>query len=530
MHTSATAISISLLFSGALFISLWKSKSWRAKYRSLLPPGPSGLPWVGSVFDIDLSQPWVTYQEWGNRYGDLIYSQVLGKEYIIINNEKIAHELLDLRSSIYSDRPRVPSFELFDLGFVTPSLPYGEEWRKHRRALHLVLNKKEALKYTTMQLQKAHGLLMNLLTTPQDYEDHFVMFPIALIMELAYGYSVAPQGDPFVASLVQFLSLAVELVTLERLALLGAFPFLAHIPSWMPGGNWKKRAGDCRRLVRKVLDDPVQYVHDSIIAGTARKSMVHDIYLDKDDDLKLGFDKDKVTKEVAATAFIAATETTTSVMVVFLLAMVLHPDVQRQAQEEIDRVVGTDRLPNFGDRPNLPYVEAILLETLRWVPAVPLGASCFHDALDMLPYLSSSQALLLFRICGMLSSPTVALHQYHSCRAMSQDSERYPEPKVFNPDRYGSKLEDVASSPVFGFGRRVCPGRHLAEQSLWAAIVSILATLQIGRATDASGTEIEIHPKFVSGVTIRPEVFSCSIKARSSRTKQLIHTSTACAD
>ncbi|KAI6157717.1 cytochrome P450 [Pisolithus tinctorius] len=513
MHTSATAISISLLFSGALFISLWKSKSWRAKYRSLLPPGPSGLPWVGSVFDIDLSQPWVTYQEWGNRYGDLIYSQVLGKEYIIINNEKIAHELLDLRSSIYSDRPRVPSFELFDLGFVTPSLPYGEEWRKHRRALHLVLNKKEALKYTTMQLQKAHGLLMNLLTTPQDYEDHFVMFPIALIMELAYGYSVAPQGDPFVASLVQFLSLAVELVTLERLALLGAFPFLAHIPSWMPGGNWKKRAGDCRRLVRKVLDDPVQYVHDSIIAGTARKSMVHDIYLDKDDDLKLGFDKDKVTKEVAATAFIAATETTTSVMVVFLLAMVLHPDVQRQAQEEIDRVVGTDRLPNFGDRPNLPYVEAILLETLRWVPAVPL-----------VPRMTTADDTYndLYIPKGAVIIPNMW--------AMSQDSERYPEPKVFNPDRYGSKLEDVASSPVFGFGRRVCPGRHLAEQSLWAAIVSILATLQIGRATDASGTEIEIHPKFVSGVTIRPEVFSCSIKARSSRTKQLIHTSTACAD
>ncbi|KIN97354.1 hypothetical protein M404DRAFT_32334 [Pisolithus tinctorius Marx 270] len=505
MHTSAIAISISLLFSGALFISLWKSRSRRAKYRSLLPPGPNGLPWVGNVFDIDVSQPWVTYQEWGNRYGDLTYSQVLGKEYIIVNSEKVAHELLDQRSSIYSDRARVPSIELFDLGFVTPTLPYGEEWRKHRRALHLVLNKKEALKYTTMQLQRAHGLLMNLLTTPQDYEDHFVMFPVALIMELAYGYSVVPQGDPFVASLVQLLSLVIEVVTPERSALLGAFPFLAHIPSWMPGGNWKKRAGDCRRLVRKVLNDPVQYVHDSIIAGTARKSMVHDIYLDKDDDLKLGLDKDKVTKEVAATAFMAGSETTTSTMLVFLLAMVLHPDVQRKAQEEIDRVVGTDRLPDFDDRPSLPYVEAILLETLRWISVVPLGV----------PHM------------------TTADDNYNGLRCYYSeyvDPERYPEPKVFNPDRYGSKLEDVASSPVFGFGRRLCPGRYLAEQSLWAVIVSMLATLQIGKATDASGNEIEIHPKFVGGITIRPEAFPCSIEARSSRTKQLIRTSTTSAD
>ncbi|KAI6010730.1 cytochrome P450 [Pisolithus orientalis] len=519
MHTSATAISVALLLSGALFISLWKSRSRRAKYRSLLPPGPNGLPWVGNVFDIDVSQPWVTYQEWGNRYGDLTYSQVLGKEYIIVNSEKVAHELLDQRSSIYSDRARVPSIELFDLGFVTPTLPYGEEWRKHRRALHLVLNKKEALKYATMQLQRAHGLLMNLLTTPQDFEEPF----FALIMELAYGYSVVPQGDPFVASLVQLLSLVIEVVTPERSALLGAFPFLAHIPSWMPGGKWKKRAGNCRRLVRKVLNDPVQYVHDSIIAGTARKSMVHDIYLDKDDDLKLGFDKDKVTKEVAATAFMGeiisfydfcihispspkpGQKPTTSTIIVFLLAMVLHPDVQRKAQEEIDRVVGTDRLPDFGDRPNLPYVEAILLETLRWVSVVPLGV----------PHMTTAE------------DNYNGLRYYYSEYV---DPERYTEPKVFNPDRYGSKLEDVASSPVFGFGRRLCPGRYLAEQSLWAVIVSMLATLQIGKATDVSGNEIEIHPKFVGGITIRPEAFPCSIKARSSRAKQLIRTSTTSAD
>jgi len=47
--------------------------------------------------------------------------------------------------------------------------------------------------------------------------------------------------------------------------------------------------------------------------------------------------------------------------------MVLHPEVLRKGQEEIDRVVGTDRLPNFDDRANLPYVEAIFLECLRFV-------------------------------------------------------------------------------------------------------------------------------------------------------------------
>ena len=56
-----------------------------------------------------------------------------------------------------------------------------------------------------------------------------------------------------------------------------------------------------------------------------------------------------------------------------MLAMTLYPEVQARAQEEIDRVVGHDRLPDFSDRDNLPYVEAILMETLRWHPITPLG-------------------------------------------------------------------------------------------------------------------------------------------------------------
>jgi len=57
----------------------------------------------------------------------------------------------------------------------------------------------------------------------------------------------------------------------------------------------------------------------------------------------------------------------------FILAMVLYPEVQAKAQAEIDTVVGLTRLPDFDDRPSLPYIEAILREMLRWNPTLPLG-------------------------------------------------------------------------------------------------------------------------------------------------------------
>lgn len=60
---------------------------------------------------------------------------------------------------------------------------------------------------------------------------------------------------------------------------------------------------------------------------------------------------------------------------VFLLAIALHPEVQARAQEEIDRVVGAHRLPDFVDRDRLPYVTAIMKEILRWHPPAPTGTS-----------------------------------------------------------------------------------------------------------------------------------------------------------
>lgn len=56
----------------------------------------------------------------------------------------------------------------------------------------------------------------------------------------------------------------------------------------------------------------------------------------------------------------------------FFLLMLRHRDVQKKAQDEIDRVVGTDRLPTIEDRANLPYVRSVITEVLRWAPPLPL--------------------------------------------------------------------------------------------------------------------------------------------------------------
>ena len=83
----------------------------------------------------------------------------------------------------------------------------------------------------------------------------------------------------------------------------------------------------------------------------------------------------------------------------FFLAMLQHPEILRKAQEEIDTVVGTSRLPTFSDRPNLPYVEAVVNETMRIATPVPLG-EYFLLAVPASPELPSFVARLLCCLAG----------------------------------------------------------------------------------------------------------------------------------
>jgi cytochrome P450 len=83
--------------------------------------------------------------------------------------------------------------------------------------------------------------------------------------------------------------------------------------------------------------------------------------------------EDDVIKDVSAMAYIAGSDTTVSAIMSFFLAMLIYPEVQQKAQAEIDRVVGRDRLPEMEDMIALPYVSAVVTETLRWLPVLPMG-------------------------------------------------------------------------------------------------------------------------------------------------------------
>ncbi|KAG1750819.1 cytochrome P450 [Suillus lakei] len=508
-----------LLFSAFLLllsisIRVWKQRRLRGGLP--LPPGPKGLPILGNVLDLDVSAPWLSYTDWARKYGDIVYSTILGQEFLVINSEELAHTLLDQRSGVYSDRPYISTSALFGMDFATGLLPYGNLLRQHRKMYHIGFSKEACLEYQSMQLSKVHQFLENVIASPTQYPAHIKALSVAIIMAVTYGYDPAPAEDPFCDEGRTFHSIFFPRHSQpERAALIGVIPFLQYLPSWFPGGRYKRWAGECRGLARDILNDPVDYVKVEMAGGTTRQSLVKDLlgkYATKDDTVTV--EDEKIIKAVAGTVFLGGAETTDSSLSVFLLAMVLHPEVQIKAQEEIDRVVGDSRLPDFSDREQLPYIEAVYLETLRWRPTVPLT----------LPHATSTSDV--YNGYYISKGVNVVVNIW----AITHDETRFPDPMSFKPERYlsatGELLEGI-TLPYFGFGRRKCPGLYIADQSIWASVASCLATLRIGKGKDATGCEIDVKAEFTAGLalSVRPKPFVCSIEPRSTNAKSLIRAS-----
>ncbi|OBZ75208.1 O-methylsterigmatocystin oxidoreductase [Grifola frondosa] len=214
-------------------------------------------------------------------------------------------------------------------------------------------------------------------------------------------------------------------------------------------------------------------------------------------------------KAATGAIYAGGAETTYSTVNTFILAMLLHPEVLKRAHKEIDDVIGNKRLPDFDDRENLPYIEAIFQETLRWRPVVPLGVP--HSTMQDDTY------------NGMFIPKGTMI--FANAWSMAMDEKTYHDPHLFKPERFLSAPEgngEPFPHASFGFGRRVCPGRFLAMGSVWMAIASLSATMDIRKVVGPDGKEITPKGEYTSGLSSFPKAFPADIRPRSEAVRSLI--------
>ncbi|KAH9964763.1 CyP450 monooxygenase [Russula compacta] len=467
------------------------------------PPGPKGFPILGNALDIPSKNPWLTYWQWGKEYdSDIVHANSFGTHVIVLNSAKAVHELFEKRSSIYSDRPPLPSLtQLIRMNWNIAFLPYGPKWRTWRKVFHEHFHPNASRQYQPRELKAARHLLENLLRTPEDYGHHLRFMSGQVIMGIAYGIDIAPHDDPYV-SLAEKALQAVESASITGWTF-DMLPFYIHLPWWFPGASFKKEAARLAPHIDDMINKPYQTVKDALATGIAVPSVAASMIADLREESS--HEDELTSKAVPATMYLGGADTTVAALLTFFLAMVLYPDVQKRAQMEIDSVVGTVRLPNFGDETSLPYVSALVKEVLRWHPVAPIAVP---------------HRLMANDVYGGYFLPEGSI-VIGNTWAVLYDESVFPEPSRFQPERFldpNVKLPDA----VFGFGRRICPGRFMARSSMWIAIASVLAAFEISPVIDGDGVPQIPKEEYTAGVISYPEAFACTIRPRSEHVEELI--------
>jgi len=432
--------------------------------------------------------------------------KLLGTHMVVLNSAKAAFDLFEKRSAIYSDRPRMPMLREVMRWDAFVTYPYGNKWRASRRMFHQYFRDNTAVMYRPHETKATHELLYRLAHTPENLKDLFLLMAGSLILNITYGIDVQSADDPYIR-MVEDAAHDLSAAGNPGSFLVDTFPILKHVPEWFPGAGFKKRGRELQKNNTAAITAPFQYVKDSMAKGLHASSVASRI-LERwqgDDEME------SLALSVSGQAYFGGADTTAYILLTFIYAMILHPDVVRKAHEEIDRVVGQDRLPNFSDKPFLPYIGAIINEVNRWRPVAPLGVA--HSVMEDDVYEG------MFIPAGSIV--------VGNAWALFHDPNVYKNPETFNPERFlkDGKLDPHVVTPddaMFGFGRRICPGRHLASESLFLNVVCILAMFDIEKALDEHGKPIMPKEEFTSGTLSRPVPFKYSIKPRSEQAYSLI--------
>ncbi|KAJ7642046.1 cytochrome P450 [Roridomyces roridus] len=431
-----------------------------------LPPGPL----LRHILPIT-HKPELILHDYAKKYGPLFSVWMGQKLFIVISEPQIARDLLTNAGAIMSSRsPSLKNTTILHHRGITAS-KYDDRWRLHRRLGNYSLSIKAIDSYAHVLDYEASVFVHTLYAEGNkgavsiNPMRHAGRFAFNNMLTISVGTRSAT--DPM---LERTLDLAMDSEFMELTGALCNETDFWPILEYLPNSKYK-RAQALHNKIISIYGDVYNSIKTKIDNGEGVPDCLVRTLIESSEIEKLDW---LDTCLLAAAFTMGGVHSTSGVIDWFLALIPLHPEVQRKAQEELDRVVGRERWPNAVDENNLPYIRAIIKEVERlhapfWIPA-PHCATEDYDYNGM--FIPKDAVLIL------------------NCYTMHHNEERYPDPYTFNPDRFlGDNLTSEDSAKLldpyardhwaFGAGRRICPGMAVAERELFLAFSRILWSFNV---------------------------------------------------
>ncbi|KAH6626478.1 cytochrome P450 [Chaetomium sp. MPI-SDFR-AT-0129] len=481
-----------------------------------LPPGPPSEPLVGHYRIVPQDAAFRRYADWAKEYDtDVLFFHSFGTKWVVLNTLAAATELLDKRGSNYADRPRFVMFEEMGWSPTLTWLRWGPKYQLHRKVLQPPFVKSKVAQYTALQRREALRFCLGAIDHPEDWLTAVRRFSVSIVLKIAYGIEVEGRDSPWI-KLAGDTAHAVGKSGAPASSIMDRIPATRYLPDWLPFMERLRYAHTWRPTIQNLTGLPFEATLKTRAAGTENNSFVHTRMGHWDANKAKGQANDFSLEDIkgaAATIVIAGNDTTAASLMLLVLYLMQNPSVQHKAQAELDSLLNNKeetRLPTWSDLPNLPYTNLILQETYRMNPLSPLG----------IPHASVADDVYngMFIPKGTIVYPNVW--------AMCHDERVYEQPGRFWPERYLPEEEGGNGEPFpvgnFGFGRRICIGRALAENSLLIVLATMISTLRIEWPLDEEGKRTPFEPEwsFRGQAIVMP--FKTSITARTTNARSLL--------
>ncbi|KAI0027578.1 cytochrome P450 [Vararia minispora EC-137] len=473
------------------------SSPWRH-----LPPGPPGYPIIGSALEIFSDKQ--RFFEKCTAYGEVVYVNLAGQPAIIFNSLRTAADILDRRAATFSSRPRaIVTNELLSnhLNFIIEG--HTDNWRRQRRAVNEGFRPTAATRYYAMEAEEAARLALALagdanISVPGGYAHHYNRYSASISFMINFDRAMrdSPEDRAMATTLDDIGG------QLQRTAAPGAhfvefFPAMLMIPARF--AKWKRDALEGHVRITKFYNTLIDDVKKRMAIGEARPCLARTLIEEKE---HFGLSEAE-TSWAAGMMYVVGSETQGATLEWATLALAAHPEVQRRAHAELDAAIGHARAPRVDDRAQMPYIAAIIREVLRWRPVVP----------SAVPHMAEEDTWYegMFIPKGSLCLPNIV--------ACNMDPQLYgADAARFNPARFldekGQLKPSLADTKdeghvTYGFGRRICVGRHVANDTLFVAVATMLWAFELSTVG-----EYDLDTYVDKGISSCPKPFKCKFVPR----------------
>ncbi|XP_073454688.1 cytochrome P450 2G1-like isoform X2 [Aquarana catesbeiana] len=503
MELTGLLTAVLILLSCCYFIY----STWKTMYRKRgLPPGPTPLPLIGNLLNIKMGSMANSFVKLSEQYGS-VYTLYFGLNPIIVicGYEAVKEALID-QNDDFGARGKLPTISQFTKGYGL-SLANGERWKKMRTFTFKTLKDfglgkksnewkiQEEAQCVVEEFRKSQG-------KPHPGGEHGMwqpgggcgmwqsggggghpLNPSAMFMDafsnILCSILFGDRYDYTDRRFKKLLFITEEIFRLTSSTWGQVQTILPTLMSYIPGPHHKAVS---------FSEEMVEFVAEIVKScqqtlDLSKPKHFVDCFLIKIEKEKDDPNTEFTMKNLLYTIhnlFVAATETLSISLQHTLLSLLVYPEIEDKLHEEIDRVIGRDRMVNMEDKFNMPYTQAVIHEVQRFCDIVPFNV----------PHMVTKDTM--FRGYHIPKGTDV----YTLLCIVHRDSTQFSTPYKFNPNHFldeNGQFKKNEAFMAFSVGKRSCPGEGVARMELFIFLTTILQNFKL--TSQIKFSEADVAPK-----------------------------------